>query len=118
MIHIEAVLEEDGTLISCKAEGHAGAGKTGSDIVCASVSVLMNTAYAVLSGREGITVSGMDETAPEKKPKTGFMRLEVKYKAEGKQFLFAVGMFLINGLSSVAAEYPNNCRITIKNACF
>ena len=108
MINIEALLEEDGTLISCKAEGHAGAGKKGADIVCASISVLMNTAYAVLSDRKGITVSG---GAPE----TGQMRLEVKYEAEGKEFLFAAGVFLINGLASVADEYPENCKITIKN---
>ena len=108
MINIEAVLEADGTLISCKAEGHAGAGKKGSDIVCASVSVLFNTAYAVLSGRKGITLSG-------EAPKTGQFWLEVKYEAEGKAFLFAVGLFLINGLSSVAREYPENCKITIKN---
>jgi len=106
MINIEAVLEEDGTLISCKTEGHAGAGKAGADIVCASVSVLMNTAYAVLSGRKGITISG---GAPE----TGRMRLEAEYEAEGKDFLFAAGVFLINGLSSVAQEYPKNCKLNI-----
>jgi len=106
MINIEAALEEDGTLISCKVEGHAGAGKAGADIVCASVSVLMNTACAVLSDRKGITVN---IGAPE----PGQMRLEVKYEAEEKVFLFAAGMFLINGLSSVADEYPKNCKLNI-----
>ena len=106
MIEIEAVLEEDGTLRSCKASGHAGAGKAGADIVCAAVSVLMRTAYSVLSGREGITLNG---EAPEK----GQMRLDTGYTAEGKDFLFAVGQFLINGLSSVAQEYPKNCRLNI-----
>ena len=106
MIDIEALLEEDGTLISCKAEGHAKAGKAGSDIVCASVSVLMNTAYAVLSNRKGITLSG-------EAPKTGQLRLEVKYEAGEKDFLFAIGVFLINGLSSIANEYPKNCKLNI-----
>jgi len=106
MINIEAALEEDGTLISCKAEGHAGAGEKGSDIVCASVSVLFNTAYAVLSNRKGITINGGA-------PKTGQLGLEVKYEAEEKDFLFAIGMFLINGLSSVAREYPENCKLNI-----
>jgi len=106
MINIEAVLEDDGTLISCKVEGHAGSGKTGSDIVCASVSVLMNTAYAVLSDRKGITLSGGA-------PKPGQLWLEVKYDAKGKDFLFAVGVFLINGLMSVAREYPERCKLNI-----
>ena len=106
MISIEAALEDDGTLISCEAEGHAGSGKKGSDIVCASVSVLMNTAYAVLSGRKGITLSG-------EAPKAGQLWLEVKYEAEEKDFLFAIGVFLINGLSSIANEYPKRCKLNI-----
>ena len=106
MIEIEAVVEEDGTLRACYASGHAGAGKAGSDIVCAAVSVLIRTAFSVLSGRKGITLSG---EAPEK----GQMRLEAGYTAEGKDFLFAAGQFLINGLSSVAKEFPENCRLNI-----
>ena len=107
MIEIEAIVENDGTLRSCKAEGHAGAGKTGNDIVCAAVSVLMRTAYSVLSGKDGITVSGAA-------PKKGAMRLEVDYTAGAKEFLFSAGVFLLEGLRSVAQEYPGNCRVNIK----
>lgn len=106
MIEIEAVLEKDGTLRACKASGHAKAGKTGEDIVCAAVSVLMRTAFAVLSNREGITLR---VDAPER----GQMRLEADYEAEGKNFLYASGVFLIEGLRSVAQEYPQNCKIKI-----
>jgi uncharacterized protein YsxB (DUF464 family) len=108
MIHIEAVVEDDGTLRACKASGHARAGKAGNDIVCAAVSVLLRTALKTLSGRKGITLDG---GAPEK----GQLWLEAGYEAEGKEFLFAVGVFLIEGLSSVAQEFPNNCKFTIKN---
>ncbi|MDR2543225.1 MAG: ribosomal-processing cysteine protease Prp [Treponema sp.] len=108
MIHIEAVVEDDGTLRACKASGHAGAGKAGSDIVCAAVSVLIRTAFKTLSGRKGITLNG---GAPEK----GQMWLETGYEAEGKEFLSAVGVFLLEGLSSIAQEFPNNCKLTIKN---
>ena len=105
MIEIEAVLEEDGTLRACKASGHAGVGKAGTDIVCAAVSVLMRTALTVLSGRKGITVR---YGAPEK----GQLWLEVDYEAEGKDFLFAAGVFLIEGLRSVVQEYPKNCKMS------
>jgi len=108
MIEIEAILENDGTLRACKALGHAKAGKVGSDIVCAAVSVLMRTAFKTLSGRKGITLRG---GAPEK----GQLWLEADYEADGKEFLFAVGVFLIEGLTSVAQEYPQNCKLTIKN---
>ena len=107
MIEIEAVLEPDGTLRACKAIGHAGAGKTGTDIVCAAVSVLMRTAFYTLSDRVGITVRG-------DAPQPGQFWLEVDYNAEGKDFLFAAGKFLVNGLSSVAQEYPKNCRLNIR----
>ncbi len=107
MIEIEAVVDKDGVLRACKAEGHAGFGKTGTDIVCAAVTVLMRTALNVLSGRKGITVSGGA-------PGRGQMRLEVDYDAEGKDFLFSAGVFLLEGLSSVAGEFPENCRINIR----
>jgi uncharacterized protein YsxB (DUF464 family) len=104
-------LEGDGTLRACKASGHAGAGKAGADIVCAAVSVLMRTALSALSGRKGIILKG---GAPEK----GNLWLEASYDAEGKDFLFAVGVFLIEGLKSVAQEYPKNCKLTFKNFSF
>ncbi|MDR2574818.1 MAG: ribosomal-processing cysteine protease Prp [Treponema sp.] len=106
MIEIEAVLDENEILRSCKAGGHAGKGQTG-DIVCAAVSVLMRTAACTLSDREGITIR-------YEAPEPGLFFLEADYKAEGRDFLFASGVFLIEGLASVAEEYPDNCRLTIR----
>ena len=106
MIDIEAVLDENGILRSCKASGHAGAGKTGSDIVCAAVSVLMRTAVRVLSNRKGVTVR-------YEVPEPGLLFLEADYTS-GRDFLSAVGVFLIEGIASVVEEYPNNCRLTIR----
>ena len=108
MIEIEAGLDSGGIIKVCKASGHAGAGKTGTDIVCAAVSVLFKTALNVLSEREGIVLRG---GAPEK----GQLWLETEYNAKGKDFLFAVGEFLIYGLLSVAEDYPDNCKLTIRN---
>ncbi|MCL2808493.1 MAG: ribosomal-processing cysteine protease Prp [Treponema sp.] len=107
MIEIEAVLDNDGILKACKAAGHAGAGKSGSDIVCAAVSILLRTAFSTLLNKKGIKVQG---GAPER----GQLWLEVEYEAEGREYLFAVGEFLVNGLSSLTKEFPNNCKLTIK----
>jgi uncharacterized protein YsxB (DUF464 family) len=107
LIEIEAVLDESGTLRSCKASGHAGAGRTGYDIVCAAVSVLMRTAVRALSNRKGISIRCY---APE----PGFLSVEADYTAEGKDFLFAAGVFLSEGLASVAEEYPQYCRLTVR----
>jgi hypothetical protein len=107
MIEIEAKLDTDGILKYCKAVGHAGAGKAGTDIVCAAVSVLLRTAFAALSSRNGITINS---EAPEK----GQFWLEVDYEAEGKDFLYAAGEFLIIGLHSIEQEYPKNCKLVVR----
>jgi uncharacterized protein YsxB (DUF464 family) len=107
LVEIEAVLDESGVLRLCKAAGHAQAGRTGSDIVCAAVSVLMRAAARALSGREGITLRC-------EAPKEGFLNMEADYTAEGKDFLFAAGVFLIEGIASVAEEFPQNCRLTLR----
>jgi uncharacterized protein YsxB (DUF464 family) len=107
LLEIEAVLDERGILQSCKASGHAKAGRKGTDIVCAAVSVLMRTAVRALSDRKGITLR---YDAPEE----GFLFLEANYTADGREFLYAVGVFLTEGLASVVEEYPQHCRLTIR----
>jgi uncharacterized protein YsxB (DUF464 family) len=109
MVEIAAVLDENGVLKTCTASGHAGAGRKGYAIVCAAVSVLMRTAVRVLSGRKGITIRC---DAPE----PGFLSLEAGYTGEGREFLSAVGVFLTEGLASVAEEYPDNCKLTIRRS--
>jgi len=100
-------LDESGALRSCRASGHAGAGRTGTDIVCAAVSVLMRTAVRALSGKKGITIRC---DAPE----PGFLLLEADYTAEGRDFLAAAGVFLTEGIASVVEEYPQHCTLTIR----
>jgi len=108
LVEIEAVLDEEGVLRACRASGHALSGVAGADIVCAAISVLLRTILNTLSNREGIKVrSG----APEK----GKLWLEADYEEAGKGFLYASGEFLINGVASVAKEYPQNCKLIIKN---
>jgi uncharacterized protein YsxB (DUF464 family) len=107
LIEIEAVLDESGTLRACKASGHAGAGPKGGDIVCAAVSVLLRTAVRALSGRKGISIR-------YEAPEPGLLFLEADYTAEGKDFLFAAGVFLTEGLASVVEEYPHYCSFTIR----
>ena len=107
MILAELVLDEAGLLSSCRVSGHAGAGKQGSDIVCAAVSVLTRTLVRVLGNREGITLKG---DAQER----GNFMVEVEYGSEGREFLAAAGAFLIEGLISVSTEFPDNCKLIIE----
>jgi len=108
MIKINITLDQKGILKTCLASGHANAGKIGNDIVCAAVTVLMRTATNILSNQEGITIKS---SAP-KKGKLGF---NVEYStAEGLVFLYHTSIFLIDGLKSVAQEFPKNCNLIIQ----
>jgi len=107
MIQINMVLDDAGILRSCSVQGHAGAGCKGSDIVCAAVSVLTRTIVRVLSGRKGIYIRGSI-------PGEGNFLLEADYSEEGKEFLAAAGAFLSEGLTSVAGEFPDNCKVNIE----
>ena len=106
MIRIEVALDGAGMLKSCLVSGHAGAGKRGYDVVCAAVSVLTRSLARALAGRQGIEVRG---SIPEK----GNFWLEAEYAPEGKDFLAGAGAFFIEGLLSVAAEFPDYCKVDI-----
>ncbi len=107
MISIELCLDKAGLLRSCRASGHAGAGKKGEDIVCAAVSMLTRTAYTVLSGRKELIVHA-------EAPKRGEFRMEIDNTEADKEFLLAAGIFLREGLVSLSAEYPNHVTIRIE----
>jgi len=106
LIQASLVLDEAGLLRSCRVFGHAGAGKRGSDIVCAAVSVLTRTTIRVLSGRKDITIRGI--------PEQGNFYIETEYTPEGREFLAGAGAFLMEGLLSVSEEFPDYCKVTIE----
>ena len=107
MIQVDIVLDEAGLLRSCRVNGHAGFGKKGSDIVCAAVSVLTRTMIKVLSEKKDITIRGCI-------PGQGNFQMEADYAVEGREFLAAAGAFLLEGLQSVAGEFPDNCKVSIE----
>jgi uncharacterized protein YsxB (DUF464 family) len=108
MVRISVILDKTGLLSRCEVHGHAEAGPKGGDIVCAAVSVLTRTALTVLSARKDIKVRG---EAPER----GVFLLEAEAPdGPGRDFLAAAGIFLLEGLDSVAREYPKNCLLQIR----
>jgi uncharacterized protein YsxB (DUF464 family) len=107
VVRVGVSLDGAGLLTSCRVEGHAGWGRRGRDLVCAAVSVLARSALRTLTGRKGISVRG---AAPER----GLLWIEVEYEAEARDFLAAVGTFLVEGLQSVSEAYPDCCSITIE----
>jgi uncharacterized protein YsxB (DUF464 family) len=89
-------------------DGHALAGPRGADPACTAVSVLLRSALRTLANREGIELRG---AAPDR----GCLWMETDYSAEGRDFLAAVGSFLIEGLWSVSEIYPDTCGIEAEN---
>ena len=107
LVEVNLVLDGAGMLRACRVEGHAGAGTNGNDIVCAAVSVLTRTMIRVLNGKKGIMIRG-DVS------KKGSYRIETEYTPEGRDFLAGAGAFLVEGLTSVSGEYPDNCKVIIE----
>jgi uncharacterized protein YsxB (DUF464 family) len=108
MIRVDVILDLEGLLKSCMVVGHAGAGPEGSDIVCAAVSILTKTALKTLAGRDGIIVR-----VPAGLPERGSFAMETDYTGAGRDFLAAVGDFLMEGLVSVSEAYPGYCTMFI-----
>jgi hypothetical protein len=40
--------------------------------------------------------------------------MEAEYAPEGREFLAAAGAFLVEGLLSVSAEFPDYCKVIIE----
>lgn len=83
--------------------GHAGAGPPGQDIVCAAVSVLLQTLAA--------SIEALTDDKIEYDINPGNARLEYKHLSEKSRTL--MGAFFI-GISGIAAGYPE-CVTLIDN---
>jgi uncharacterized protein YsxB (DUF464 family) len=107
MIRLEAELDGAGVVVGYRAGGHAGSGPKGADIVCAAVSALSRAMLGALQGKEGVRVRA---DAHER----GQFSLDVGYEDAARLFLEGAGAVLLEGLGSVAEEYPECCKLTIK----
>ncbi len=107
MISVDVIQDTAGVFKSCRITGHADAGPKGSDIVCAAVSVLSRTALKLLSTKEGVRIHS-------KAPKRGELWFEVEPTEETTPYITIVAAYLIEGIRSVAAEYPDNCTLILR----
>jgi len=105
MIQVCLNFDSESLLRSCSLEGHAGHGPAGADIVCAAASVLARTGLQTLL-REGVRVRA---DASER----GVFSMDIEPGGEGREALHTVGIFLEEGFSSLAREYPNALALDI-----
>ena len=109
MITVVVACGGRGNLVSAEAAGHAGKGKPGEDIVCASVTTLLRTTMTVLAG------SGLDLRAETAGRGSLAFRVTAFNEADLPLLTYAAA-FLSEGLGSLAREYPEAVALRVENA--
>ena len=100
MTTVELVCDREGCIKSCKANGHAGFGHRGSDIVCAAESILFNTVLELLLETDGVVLV-------TDKSSRGNLAFSVEEKGSGNtERLKCVADVLRLGLKSISEQYP------------
>ena len=110
MISVLLTCGKDGTLASCRAQGHAHFAERGSDIVCSAVTVLLRTTMQALSETEGVFV----RAAASERGSLDFDVSAESAPAESRAALVYAGRFLEAGLASLVREYPRNVELKIQ----
>ena len=106
MIAVSLTLDAGGNFRSVEASGHAGAGVRGEDIVCSAVTALLRTTLTALSGE----LPGMEAESAGR----GALSFRAPVAGEGASpFLRYAGLFLREGLSAIAREYPGSVDLTV-----
>ncbi len=100
------MIEADGLLLEFEAEGHAGVGDRGFDIVCAAFTVLARTAYDALSRLPGARVEG---AAPE--PGSLDFRVE-SMPGQARERAIGMSAYLLEGLRGLEREFPDAVGLT------
>lgn len=92
-----------------KAEGHAGAGEYGQDIVCAAVSVLLQTLAneVVEAARAGLLAVGVVVHGD------GWMKVEATPTAQTQDMVEAWVELVQDGIDALAESYPENVELEV-----
>ena len=97
-----------GKIVSIEAHGHANFKRRGKDIVCAAVSVLMQTAVEGLSA-----VAKVDQIIFESEEKTAYMYIElpINLTEVQKDHSGVILETVVIGLQGIANAYPKNMKL-------
>ena len=106
---MRTVWNDDKISYEVKAKGHAGAGKYGQDIVCAAVSVLMQTLANEVeeAARAGTVALGAVAHGD------GWMKVDVTPTRESCNMVEAWVELVQDGLDALAERYPENVELVV-----
>lgn len=94
--------DESGLFKSLSASGHAGFSTKGMDIVCAGISILLDTAMEVLLKTEGIVL----EKEIACRGKLAFHVAGFESVVSVEERLKCIADFIRQGINSLAKDYP------------
>lgn len=95
------------------AQGHAGAGTKGNDLVCAGLSTLFYAAGEMILEMEA---AGKLREAPEVHLQPGNVALSAVPTEEAKERFRGAWEMLVDGCQLLAQTYPENIVMTVAGA--
>ena len=106
MTNIKLYARKGGDIFGLQVKGHAGFGVRGTDVVCASVSILViNTINSI----QKLTSDRCNEKVNARKATIDF---EIDGEVSQESRLLFQSLKL--GLEGIASEYPGNVKITVE----
>ena len=108
MIRVSVSFDDKGLLQRVAAEGHAQNAISGDNIVCAAATILLRTAVRLLNTDNSFQL----QSEAQNRGTLGFT--VESYDEARAGYLSAVGEFLVQGLSDLQLEYPDECSLNIE----
>ena len=106
MTNIKLYARKGGDIFGMQVKGHAGFGVRGTDVVCASVSILtINTINSI----QKLTSDKCNEKVNSRKATIDF-EIDGEVSRESKVLLESLKM----GLEAISKDYPGNVKITVE----
>ena len=106
MTNIKLYARRGGDIFGLQVKGHAGFGVRGTDVVCASVSILViNTINSI----QKLTSDRCNEKVNARKATIDF-EIDGEVSRESKVLLESLKM----GLEAISKDYPGNVKITVE----
>ena len=106
MTNIKLYARKGGDIFGMQVKGHAGFGVRGTDVVCASVSILtINTINSI----QKLTSDKCNEKVNARKATIDF-EIDGEVSRESKVLLESLKM----GLEAISKDYPGNVKITVE----
>lgn len=97
------LFKKNGSIVGVKATGHSGLGESGSDVLCAAVSTLVQTAYLAIADIAGKTEYKSDEDEP-------LFQFEIP-NVNDRHDIDVILRAMCVGLNDLSSGYPQNLKL-------